>query len=262
VRSSEGPGRLHRTTVSAVAGGFSGLLLRDLLPLEMASAWIPFAIAGAIVGATALWRILPLLTLGVFGLWSIVTWTPLVATSTPWFVRADPPASADAVLVMGDRLQTDGQPSAAAQARILHGIELVRSGLAPRLILVGAPPGQDFARSARDQLARLRLEAEVDSLPGEPRSTHDEAVSATELSRSRGWRRLLVVTSPVHSRRACATVEHESLKEGIGIVCSPAEETEFDVEVFDRPLDRLAAFRQILHETMGICLYKLRGWIS
>lgn len=58
------------------------------------------------------------------------------------------------------------------------------------------------------------------------KSTHDEAVLLAKIARERGWQRVLIVTSPFHTRRALWTAEravtHENLKVEIGIL--PADE--------------------------------------
>jgi uncharacterized SAM-binding protein YcdF (DUF218 family) len=65
------------------------------------------------------------------------------------------------------------------------------------------------------------------------------------------------VTSPTHSRRACAALEREDLE----VVCVPAVETRFDMPALDHPGDRLTAFDKIMHERAGLWLYARRGWI-
>ena len=88
-------------------------------------------------------------------------------------------------------------------------------------------------------------------------STRDEAVLLGRLFRERGLHTLIVVTSPVHSRRACLTIEHE----GIDVVSSPSIETRYDLETLDRPGERLMAFGAVAHERLGLAVYRWRGWI-
>jgi uncharacterized SAM-binding protein YcdF (DUF218 family) len=90
------------------------------------------------------------------------------------------------------------------------------------------------------------------------RSTHDEAVLVARLFRERGWRRVLLVTSPTHTRRAAAAFE----REGLLVVSSPAIETRFDLERLEHPDERLFAFGSLIHERAGIAVYRYRGWIK
>jgi uncharacterized SAM-binding protein YcdF (DUF218 family) len=88
--------------------------------------------------------------------------------------------------------------------------------------------------------------------------TRQEAVAVGELCRARGFARLLVVTSPTHSRRACAALE----REGLSVTCVPAIETQFDLETLDYPGDRVKAFSAVMHERLGLWLYRGRGWLK
>jgi len=249
----------HGVVVGAAIGACAGFMLRDLLPLELASAWLPVAALGALVGPTRFHRLTVLLTVAVAALWGIVGFTPLVSHLAPFVERREAPVPADAVLVLTHRLQADGQPSAPTEARLLHGIELAAQGLASRLILTDEPPAPTTADVARGELQRLGIrDAEVVPLRGSLHSTHDEAARAGALCRERGWHRLLVVTSPLHARRACTTVEAQ----GLAVSCSPAVETQFDVETLDRPTDRFAAFAQVVHEAVGLWVYRRKGWLT
>lgn len=248
-----------RLGCGAAAGGLVGFLLRDLLPFEMASAWVPFALLGAIVATSRrLRRGAPALFLALGVVWAAAAFTPVTATLAASLVRRSAPRPADAVFVLASRLQTDGQLTATAESRLLHGLELVREGFAPRLVLTELPPpAPSYASFARSEIGRLGLQVgEVVSV-GPVRSTREEAVRVGTLCRERAWKRLLVVTSPLHSRRACAALE----REGVQVVCCPAPETRYDVETLDRPVERLRAFREVVREKLALWLYARRGWV-
>jgi uncharacterized SAM-binding protein YcdF (DUF218 family) len=240
-------------------GAVLGFLLRDLLPVETASAWVPFAVLGAGVWPFGLRRGFVALTLAVALVWVLVAFGPVGAWLPPRLVRREPPRSADAVFVLASRIQSDGQPTAAAQSRLLHGVELAAQGWAPALVLTELPaPAAAHAPLASGLLARLGHEhVEIVSV-GPVRSTREEALQVAALCRQRGWGHVLVVTTPLHSRRACGALEGE----GLEVTCSPATETEFDVETLDRPVERLVAFRQALRETAALFVYRRRGWIE
>jgi uncharacterized SAM-binding protein YcdF (DUF218 family) len=246
-------------------GALAGFLARDLELVAALSFWgdnAIFAVWGALAGAV-LWRtpLRPIVAAGTVGLgllWSAAAFTPLSGRLAVGLVRADPIAPADAVFVLGSRVQKDSDLTPQAESRLLRGLELVAQGLAPRLILTEQPPPYVlYEPSARRLMKGLRLEMELMTV-GPTQNTHDEAVAVAQLCRSRGWTRLLVVTSPTHTGRACPTVE----RQGIAVVCVPAVETRFDIETLDRPLDRLALFGQVLHERLGTWVYRRRGWIA
>jgi uncharacterized SAM-binding protein YcdF (DUF218 family) len=106
-------------------------------------------------------------------------------------------------------------------------------------------------------MAHLGLEHELLTV-GPVRSTREEALLVAKLFRERGMRRVLLVTSPTHSRRAAAAFERERLE----VVSSPATETRFDLERLSEPDERLFAFGTLLHERVGLQVYRWRGWIQ
>jgi uncharacterized SAM-binding protein YcdF (DUF218 family) len=180
-----------------------------------------------------------------------------VPALTRGLVRRDVLRPADAAFVLGSRLQKDGELTAESMTRLLHALEVVAQGHASRIVLSeAAPPAPQYLTPARQLIARLGLRVEVVAV-GPIANTHDEAVAASRLFAERGWRSVVVVTSPAHSRRASATFE----KVGLLVISSPCTETRYDIETLDRADERLAAFSSVMHERIGLWVYKRRGWI-
>jgi uncharacterized SAM-binding protein YcdF (DUF218 family) len=187
--------------------------------------------------------------------WVLVAFGPVSAWLAEGLPRRDPLRNADAVYVLSSRLQQDGEPTTEAQSRLLHGVGLVSSGHAPRLIVSEQPRMRPYAPVAREWLARLKVDTELLTV-GPVTNTRDEARLVGEMFRLRGWRTLLLVTSPTHSRRAGAAFE----REGLDVVSSPSVETRFDLETLDRPGERLLAFGALTHERLGLLFYRWKGW--
>jgi uncharacterized SAM-binding protein YcdF (DUF218 family) len=248
-----------------VAGALAGFVIIDLGLPSLVSFWgerSAFVPGVALVGA-ALWltplRRLAAVTVGILvGLWLVVAYTPLTGWMAEGLVRRDPVQAADAVFVFGSKIQDDGDPTTDAMSRLLRGVELVAAGRAPYLVVseVRGMPGR-YTPIARDWVERFAPKAEVLTV-GPIRNTHGEAVAVERLSRKRGWRRVLAVTSPTHTRRASATLEAQ----GLEVVAVPAVETEFDLERLELPGDRRAAFGGLAHEWIGLFVYAQRGWID
>ena len=74
----------------------------------------------------------------------------------------------------------------------------------------------------------------------------------------RGWKKLLLVTCPTHSRRASATFE----REGLIVISSPSVQIRFDLERLEQPDNKIRAFPALVHERLGLWLYARRGWIE
>jgi uncharacterized SAM-binding protein YcdF (DUF218 family) len=257
--------RWGRIGVGVAVGGLFGLLAKELNLLSLISYWFdraPWVVGAALAGA-AIWstRVRWLLGVGAAALgllWLVVAFTSLC----PWLAkdlpRRDTLQPADAVFVLGSSVQMDGEVTGEAMSRLLHGLELLQQGLASRLVLSEHPPPfPSHSQASRKIMEGLGMEQEIISV-GEVRNTRTEAVAVGTLYRERGWKRLLVVTSPVHSRRACASLE----REGIDVICSPSIEMDFDLETLDLPDDRLSSFGPIMHERLGLWLYARRGWVA
>ena len=129
----------------------------------------------------------------------------LVIGFYPWILPAlanflianeGPPRPADAVLVLaGDSFGR----------RILRGAELVRDGLAPVAFVSGPDELYGFTE---DQLAiqfAVKRGAKAEwfvGLPNQANSTSDEAQQLLPVLQRKGVKRLLLVTSNYHTRRA------------------------------------------------------------
>jgi uncharacterized SAM-binding protein YcdF (DUF218 family) len=218
--------------------------------------------AAAFVGA-AVWPT-PLRRLAMAGvallaaLWLAVAFTPLTIRMAAPLVRQDPVQAGDAVFVFASRIQMDGDPTTDAMSRLLRGVELVGEGRS-RYLVVSEMPGPEgrYAPLAEAWVERFSPSAEVLAV-GPVYNTHDEAVAVAQLFRERGWKRVLAVTSPTHTRRASAALEFQ----GLEVVAIPSVETRFNLEGLERFGDRREAFSNLAHEWVGLFVYRRRGWID
>jgi len=188
-------------------------------------------------------------------LWVVVAFTPLCGWLASGLARHEAVEPADAVFVSFASLRPDAQRAAEVRTRILHGVALVSRGKADRLVVTETPdfPGVELARSI---LESVGSPAEL-VVAGRAGNTRGEAVAVGELCEREGWKVVLVVTSPMHSRRSSAALE----KEGVTVVSSPSEEARFDTQLRTWS-DRLAAFGSVMHERLGFWVYARRGWID
>ncbi len=213
--------------------------------------------AGAVLALTRARALFWIAGAAVCLLWLVVGWTPVIAGPTQGLVREDPLHPADAVVVLSANMQADGDPDDVAQERILRGLEVLRQGLAPRLVLTRIRVRKHSSVPHVQGLMR-RLDFQYPILETPPvHNTHDEAVQVAELARRHGWRSVILVTSPTHTRRAAATFR----KAGVPVSVTPCTERGFDLETLESPVDRLRAFRAWLHEVLGYEAYRRRGWV-
>jgi uncharacterized SAM-binding protein YcdF (DUF218 family) len=222
---------------------------------------VPFAVAGALIGVTRFRRAWAyagaLLVIALL----LIAYTPLSVFPARKLIRRDPfPPSADAVVVLSAGVTADGFLSQQGLDRLLKGLQLVRSGSAPILVVTREQRELHGRKvtGARDQdsLAALAGISNVIATPLEA-STHDEAVAVALIARRSGWTHIVLVTSPFHSRRACATFE----KTGLIVSCVPSDSRDVAVQTLDTADDRVAAFSMWIYEMAATLQYRHKGWV-
>jgi uncharacterized SAM-binding protein YcdF (DUF218 family) len=255
--------RRRRLLEGAALGFTCGLFVRELGLAAVLSYHkgpflliLGFGIAGALLGLTPLRRALPVSVAALVALWLIVALSPLTRLLSDGLVRRDPPGPADAVFVLASDLQIDGDLTSTSLGRLTQGVALLRAGHAPRLVVANVARRPSHEAAVRRTLDALGVSTELIAV-GPVSTTRDEAVALAELFRARGWRRVLLVTSSLHSRRAAATFA----RLGLEVVSSPARETDFDSDVLSQRDDRVRAFGSVLHERVGLLVYGWRGWL-
>jgi uncharacterized SAM-binding protein YcdF (DUF218 family) len=145
--------------------------------------------------------------------------------------------------------------------RLLTGLSLARRGLAP-VVLVSRERRSFSGKTVSDS---ADLQAIVAIVGGPARvifvdsvvTTRTEAMRMAAIARASRWSTVAVVTSPMHTRRACATFEAVGLR----VVCVPAAVRESGLYPGANAEDRLGAFRSWLYEMFASSSYKSRGWI-
>ena len=177
-------------------------------------------------------------------------------------VRRDPiPPRVDAIAVLSKGFTPDGMMRSETLDRFLTGLTLAKRGVASTLLISRerrAFDGRILSDSADQEtiLSLARPSAQVifiDSVV----TTRTEALRMKTIARARGWSSIAVVTSPMHTRRACATFESVGFK----VVCVPAAVRESGLYEGSNAQDRLRAFRSWLYETFASDSYRRRGWI-
>ena len=139
------------------------------------------------------------------------------------------------------------------EGRLDVGVELMRSGGAPLMVLSGGLDAPPFSLSAKE-LTRRAIDKGVDPtrliVEDASRNTREQAVNVVAMAIERGWTRLLLVASPFHAYRAFLTFVQALIdvdqQERIRIVNAPASQLPWFQKVEPVDMTRL----DMLHDEM------------
>lgn len=170
----------------------------------------------------------------------------------------DPLEQADAIAVLaGTRMD-----------RALEAVDVYQRGFAPRIVITRMATEQSFAVLAergihipadvdntRDVLRKLGVPAEAILIPDRVHdNTAQEAQTLRELAVSNRWRRMIVVTSRYHLRRARFAVRRELARTGTEIVMHGSR---YESVTPDRWWTRRADWRWVVSESGKLVAYEL-----
>jgi uncharacterized SAM-binding protein YcdF (DUF218 family) len=251
-----------------VGVGLSLLTLTFVFLLNPNLGWLS-AVAWVVAGG--LMSLHPVVKRVLFGLIGALAVTIAIAVFTPalgalegWLDVSERPQNADVIVILGGGIHCNANDLASnSLARLVRGLELWRQGFAPRVtvseagaVVIGPTCGEVSAVSRRT-IGRLYPDGgpEIINLP-KVKTTRDEAEQAAKIVKTRGWKRVLIVTSPTHTRRARATFRDA----GITAIMVSASEPRYDTG-FRLPADRLNSLEAIVRELAGLLKYGANGWL-
>ena len=147
---------------------------------------------------------------------------PLLRLAGEFWVVDEPAAQSDALIVLGD----DNY----AADRAFHAAELYREGVAHVVVASGRMLRQNvsIADVMEHDLESFGVPAaSIVKLSHRAANTREEAVEDARLIQARGWKRVLVVTSNYHARRA-RFIYGRVLPSSVSLRVSGARDSEFD----------------------------------
>jgi uncharacterized SAM-binding protein YcdF (DUF218 family)/glycosyltransferase involved in cell wall biosynthesis len=167
------------------------------------------------------------------------------------------PRSADAIVVFAGGAGESGQAGGGYQERVKQAVDLYAGGYASHMIF---STGFVFA-FAEGEIMRSLAEAngvppEAIVLETEARNTFENVARSREILIEKGWRRVLLVSSPYHMRRAVLT--WRKVAPEIEVVATPVPNSQFYAHRRGATLEQI---RGLLQEYVAIAWYWWRGWI-
>ncbi len=235
------------------------------LPRPIPFPWLHILVsaAGAWLGARVSGRAIAIGTATVAVLVYVIGFTPVMRGPVHALIRRDsiPTERLDAVIVLSSVVSADSLLDPVAVDRLLTGLAVFRDNGARLLVTTRRAVSASDHRLESDRDRRRLIDLAADTgrwhAVGPVATTRDEAVRSAALLLPLEQKRVAVVTSPLHTRRACRTFE----KVGFQVTCIPADERVYTVYTFNSSTTRLLATADWLYEELAMIKYRWRGWI-
>ena len=191
-----------------------------------------------------------------------VAYLLIFETSLLWWA-ADPlrrsaaPVPADAIVVFAGGVGESGKAGGGAQERLKRAVDLFHGGYAGHLVLSS---GFVYSFHEAESMRALAIDQGVPAsaivLEERATNTFENVTYAHEILRQHGWRRVLLVSSPYHMRRALLVWRKQA--PDVDVVPTPAEQSQFYDHTRGASLEQL---RGIVQEYVAIFAYWRRGWL-
>ena len=162
--------------------------------------------------------------------WRLLLLIALLALATPLWLPAiglalvvsDPLAVTDGVVPLGGDMG----------ARVRHAADLLAAGYASRMIVTDILPSPDGALRSKEQAEQARTfgvpASQLYETDRVVRSTYQELLAIRALAERQGWRSLIIVTSPEHTRRTRIMANEAFRASGISVRVRPVEGHGYD----------------------------------
>jgi uncharacterized SAM-binding protein YcdF (DUF218 family) len=192
------------------------------------------------------WLLRATLVLVLILLGGALAWCRWVYVQIESYADQDQAAPADAIGVLG-AAEYDGRPSPVYRARLDHALELYHRGIAPLIITLGGPGGDQFTEGSvgEDYLISKGVPEQAIIAETESRNTEESARRIAVIARVNGLHRLVVVSDDTHMFRIHAICAAE----GLDVLTSPRPRPAVD--------DRTLEAERIAHEILSYTFWRL-----
>jgi uncharacterized SAM-binding protein YcdF (DUF218 family) len=173
-------------------------------------------------------------------------WCRYVYQQIETYANRDEAAPADAIGVFG-AAEYDGRPSPVFRARLDHAVDLYRSGIAPLIITLGGPGGDEYTEGSvgRDYLMSQGVPEESIIAETVSRNTEESARRIAVIARANGLKRLVIVSDGTHLFRIHAVCAAD----GLNVLTSPRPKPAVE--------DEQSQVERIGHEILSYTLWRV-----
>jgi uncharacterized SAM-binding protein YcdF (DUF218 family) len=192
----------------------------------------------------------------------VLAWLSVFYTPLPWIVAEplrmmDAPRPVDTIVVFAGGVGESGKAGGGYQERVKHAVDLYRDGYAPHLIFSSGYVSAFKEAKVMEMLAISRgIPKNVIILEETASSTIGNVNTVRRILQRRGWRNILLVSSPYHMRRCLLTFR--KLAPDVKVVASPIPYSQFYSHRVGANFEQI---KSILHEYGAIGYYWWKGWL-
>ena len=192
----------------------------------------------------------------------VLAYVLLFQTPLLWWVAsplqvAAPPQSADAIVVFAGGVGESGKAGGGFTERVMQAVALYHGGLATHLVFSS---GYVFTSREAELMRAVAVDNGVPAgaivLEESARNTYENVELTNRILKDHGWRRILLVSSPYHMRRA--TLTWRKVAPEIEVVPAPVPESQFYAHTRGASLEQI---RGIMHEYAALASYWWKEWI-
>ncbi len=192
----------------------------------------------------------------------VLAYVLLFQTALPWTLASPlrlsaAPEAADAIVVLAGGVGESGQAGGGYQERVKMAVELYQSGFAPRMVFES---GYVFAFREAEIMRDLALSLDVPEsaiiLETTGANTYEQVARVHAVLREHGWRRILLVSSPYHMRRAVLVWRKQAPE--VQVVPTPVPRSQFYAHDRGASLEQL---RGLAQEVAALAWYWWKGRI-
>lgn len=187
----------------------------------------------------------------------LVFQTPLLWWAAEPLRLSAMPEAADAVVVFAGGVGESGKAQGGYLERLKQGVDLYKAGYASSLVFSS---GYVFSFKEAEVMRALAIDQGVPAdrivLEEQATNTHENVTFTNRILQQRQWRRILLVSSPYHMRRA--TLVWQKAAPDVTVIPTPPFSSQFYEHGMGASLEQV---RGIVWEYAALAAYWWRGWL-
>ena len=189
--------------------------------------------------------------------YGLVFYTPLLWWAASPLQKSDLPQTADAIVVFAGGVGESGKAGGGHLERLKQAVDLYKAGYAPSLILSS---GYVFSFKEAEVMRALAIDQGVPAdrilLEEQATNTYENVTFTSRILREHQWKRILLVSSPYHMRRA--TMVWHKASPDVTVIPTPPVSSQFYDHGIGASLEQV---RGIIWEYAAVVSYWWRGWL-